>query len=313
MRRKKGKIVPLKMRTILKSLGEIKKEVLLPVSILVVGEKGVGKKSLINRMGPNSNEVFSLFELDTKGFSANLFSKIDEADIVLVVVDATKKISTGVRRLLEYLEGDKTPFVLIVNKIDIPENLEAQLKPVNDYLERFLPNLVLVSILKDVNIENELIPKIIYCCGDKKLSLSAKLPMFRLPVVEEIVKNTALQNAAIAGISLYPGADMPILTTNQIKMILKIAVAYGEEIDFSRAREILMVIGGGFTFRTIARELVSILPTVGFIAKAAVAYGGTIAVGRAAGKYFEKGISDLSVGEIKDIASETVRELKGIN
>ncbi|MDO8886143.1 hypothetical protein [Candidatus Oleimmundimicrobium sp.] len=300
----------LKTKAILKALKEIKGESCLPISILVIGEEKVGKKSLIEKITSGKNEIFSLVNLTPKDSLLKFAPKIDEADLVLVAVDATKKISNKIMNLLEHLESIEKPFLLVVNKIDIPKDLGAQLETVSDYLERFLPNIVLVSALKDVNISDELIPAIIRRCSKKMLSLAIKISEFKLPVIKHIIKSTALQNAVIAGIPLYPGADMPLLTTNQIRMILKIAAVYEKEIGLSRAKEIIMAISGGFIFRAIARELLSFLPLIGFATKAAVAYGGTIAIGEAANKYFEKGISDLSAEEIKDIALEAARELK---
>jgi hypothetical protein len=41
------------------------------------------------------------------------------------------------------------------------------------------------------------------------------------------------------------------------------------------------MLGGGLVFRTLARQLVGLIPVVGIIPKVAVAYGGTWAIGRA--------------------------------
>jgi len=49
---------------------------------------------------------------------------------------------------------------------------------------------------------------------------------------------------------------------------------------------VLGVVGAGFGFRTIARELVGFVPVGGWAAKGAVAYAGTKAVGEAARRYF---------------------------
>ncbi len=313
---RKRKWIPLKTKVILKVLKEVKGESNLPILVLVVGEEGVGKKSIIEKIVPDSrnrvasDEVFSVINFSTKNDLPKLTPRINEADLVLVVVDATKKMSDGIIGLLKHLKESKVPFLLIVNKIDVSEDLGIQLEPMSNYLEQFLPNVILTSVLKEINIGDKLIPTIVRCCEKKKLSFATRFQAFKLPVIKEIIKTTALQNAVIAGVSLYPGADLPILTTNQIRMILKIAAVYDRDISFSRAKEIVMVIGGGFTFRAIARELLSFLPTIGFLMKAAVAYGGTVAVGRTANKYFEKGISDLSAEEIRDIILETARELK---
>ena len=59
------------------------------------------------------------------------------------------------------------------------------------------------------------------------------------------------------------------------KPILR-GVAFGIEPG-----EVLGVIGGGFLFRQGARQLVGLIPVAGIVPKVAVAYAGTLAIGRA--------------------------------
>jgi uncharacterized protein (DUF697 family) len=118
---------------------------------------------------------------------------------------------------------------------------------------------------------------------------AARLPVLREAVVEHTITKFARQNG-ILGVAIFiPGADMPVLTLNQIRMIFRIAAAYGEEIDRDRALEILAVVGAGFGFRAVAREAVAFIPGVGWAIKGGVAYVGTKALGRVAAAYFEAG------------------------
>jgi uncharacterized protein (DUF697 family) len=78
-----------------------------------------------------------------------------------------------------------------------------------------------------------------------------------------------------------------VLTINQIRLVLRIAIAYGQTVDASRALELLGVVGAGFGFRAVAREAVGAVPVFGWALKAAIAYIGTKAVGEAARRYFE--------------------------
>jgi uncharacterized protein (DUF697 family) len=118
---------------------------------------------------------------------------------------------------------------------------------------------------------------------------AARLPVLRSAVVEHIIEKFSRQNG-ILGVAIFiPGADMPVLTLNQIRMVFRIAAAYGEEIDRDRALEILAVIGAGFGFRALAREAMGFVPGVGWAIKGGIAYVGTKALGRAAATYFEAG------------------------
>jgi uncharacterized protein (DUF697 family) len=129
--------------------------------------------------------------------------------------------------------------------------------------------------------------------GDARLALAAALPVFRQVVADALVDETAKANASFAvttGLAetipvltapLNLG-DMIILTKNQLIMGYKIALAAGRNDDpRSMLTEILGVIGGGFMFRQVARQLVGLIPVAGLVPKVAIAYAGTYAIGRA--------------------------------
>jgi len=68
---------------------------------------------------------------------------------------------------------------------------------------------------------------------------------------------------------------------------VRIALAHGQTLDRSRVPELLGVVGAGFGFRALARQLLDLVPVAGWAVKGGVAYTGTRAVGEAAHKYFE--------------------------
>jgi uncharacterized protein (DUF697 family) len=123
--------------------------------------------------------------------------------------------------------------------------------------------------------------------GDRGAALAARLPVLRDAVVDELIRSSARKNAVIAAAIFVPGVDMPVLTLNQIRLVLRIALAYGREIDQARLPELLGVVGAGFGLRTVARELLDFVPFAGWAAKGAVAYAGTKAIGESARRYFE--------------------------
>jgi len=119
--------------------------------------------------------------------------------------------------------------------------------------------------------------------------LAARLPVLRPAVVDAIVRRFARQNG-ILGVAIFvPGADFPVLTLNQLRMLFRIAAAYGEEIDKERLPEVLAVVGAGLGFRTVAREALGFIPALGWAVKGGIAYAGTKALGKAAVTYFEQG------------------------
>jgi len=123
--------------------------------------------------------------------------------------------------------------------------------------------------------------------GERGTVLAARLPVLRRAVVDHLVRSFARKNGLIGVAVFIPGVDMPILTLNQIRLVLRIAIAYGQPIDAHRAVEVFGVVGAGLGFRTIAREAVAFVPVFGWALKGAIAYAGTLAVGEAARRYFE--------------------------
>lgn len=123
--------------------------------------------------------------------------------------------------------------------------------------------------------------------GEHGTPLAARLPVLREAVVDRVIGQFARQNGVIGVAVFVPGADFPILTVNQLRMIMRIADAYGFELDRERIPEVLGVIGSGYGFRAVARSLLGIVPIAGWAVKGGIAYGGTRALGEAARRYFE--------------------------
>jgi uncharacterized protein (DUF697 family) len=122
--------------------------------------------------------------------------------------------------------------------------------------------------------------------GEEGTTVAARLPVLRGPVCELLIARFARKNAVLAAAIFIPGADMPVLTLNQLRLVLRIAAAHGAEIGRERLPEILAVIGGGFGFRALAHSVIGAVPVAGWAVQAGVAYAGTKAVGEAAVRYF---------------------------
>ena len=123
--------------------------------------------------------------------------------------------------------------------------------------------------------------------GESGTSLAARLPVLRGAVCAELIRTFAKRNAFVAAAVFIPGVDMPVLTLNQARLVLRIALAYGQKVDNTRGLELLGVVGVGFGLRAVARELLDLVPVAGWALKGAVAYAGTKAVGEAAVRHFE--------------------------
>ena len=137
---------------------------------------------------------------------------------------------------------------------------------------------------------------------EKRLAFAQAFDFVRKPLSMESVRSTAFQNAGIGLVVFIPGADFPIMTLNQTKMVIQIAAAYGQPLSANRVKELAAVVGGGLACRTVARQVAGLVPAVGWAVKAGVGYAGTWAMGMAAAEYFEHGGNMAGVGAVVDEA-----------
>lgn len=130
-----------------------------------------------------------------------------------------------------------------------------------------------------------------------ELPAEAKLDFARLAQVQEFQRKVASRVVEVSSLACWaigseplPIADMPILSTLQVVMIVTIAYVSGRDLDLKAAREFMAglgVVGGAaFAFRELARGLVKLVPGFGSAISGAVAAAGTYALGRAAIAYF---------------------------
>jgi uncharacterized protein (DUF697 family) len=122
---------------------------------------------------------------------------------------------------------------------------------------------------------------------DERLALARALGFIRAPFIKYTTQAVAVQNAAIAALFFLPGADMPLLTLNQMRLFLQIAAVYDATLDIQRFKELAVVLLGGFGLRGIARRLVGVVPVLGWAIRGAVGYTGTLVVSKAAQEYFK--------------------------
>lgn len=157
----------------------------------------------------------------------------------------------------------------------------------------------------------------------QRLALARRLPAFRPAVADQLIQESATNNAKIAVISALPGVvpftdiflpitaagDMALLTRNQILLLLRIAAAYGRDVDLrARVRELLPVVGSAFGWRALARELLGMVPGgIGVIIKGAVAYAGTYTVGKGAAIYYSTG-QTLSETRLRQLYDTSFKE-----
>jgi uncharacterized protein (DUF697 family) len=131
--------------------------------------------------------------------------------------------------------------------------------------------------------------------GEAGTGLAARLPVLREPLCRELIESFSRKNGILAIAIFVPGADFPVLTLNQVRLVLRVGAAHGVEVDQARLPEVLATVVAGFGFRAVARQLLGAIPIAGWVVKGGVAYGGTRALGEAARRYFQSVAQPTSV------------------
>jgi uncharacterized protein (DUF697 family) len=149
----------------------------------------------------------------------------------------------------------------------------------------------------------------------------------QLAAVKAIVDETSKANAQFALVSNAPAvvpfiggivaasADLIVLTKNQVMMVFKIAAVHNRDLNdqVGVLRELAPVVGGGFLWRTVARQAASFLPlAAGTVPKVMIAFVGTLVMGRAADYYYRFGKRPTRehLREFTRKASETASRLQ---
>lgn len=156
--------------------GDIVAEAIMKLAI--VGKRNAGKSTLINTLarkqrvivseapGTTRDSIDVKFEIDNKQFlaidtagvrkkrqvkdSIEFYSmtraerSIRRADVVLFLIDATLKISEVDKKLGAYIDSQRKPCVIVINKWDLVKGIETE--KYHDYINKCLPGLSFAPI-----------------------------------------------------------------------------------------------------------------------------------------------------------------------
>ena len=144
---------------------------------------------------------------------------------------------------------------------------------------------------------------IVAACHEKRLALSLAFPFTGRSMAKDAVSTTALENAGIGLLPIVPaGADLPLMTLNQAKMVLRIAAAYGYPMSVDRAAEIVTVVVTALVSRSVARTLGAIFPPTKTVVCTSVGYASTMLLGNAMIEFYEGGENATGMGGVINTA-----------
>ena len=284
--------------------------------VVIVGPANSGKSTLYNAFVSGASERAAVSALPgttrlAQAGDAGLFAIVDTpgadlsgpvgdeerlramaaaqvGDLLIVLFDAAHGIRPSEQALYTDLAGLGKPMVVALNKIDLVGGERAAvmgraaaalgldaslLVPVSARLGTGLDRLLLSVASSEPGIV---------------AALGAALPAFRGKLAQAVIARAASTAGAIA-LTPLPFADFLPLIVVQSSMVMSIARIYAYRITLARARELVATFGIGFLARSLFYELSKFGGPPGWLVSAGVAAGTTLALGRAATVWFERG------------------------
>ncbi len=162
-------------------------------------------------------------------------------------------------------------------------------------------------------------PHLVDCSKGVEIAVGRQLPVLRESVAAKLTRDAAnnalkvsLASAAVDHIPLVgvvlgafaSAGDMVAITGIQVMLMVHIEATYGRDPDVQRVWQLLPIIGGGFGWRALARELAGFVPVAGIAIKGAIAYAGTVVVGEGVTFFHEHG-HHMTKGEAAQLYERT--------
>jgi GTP-binding protein Era len=305
--------------------------------VVIVGPANSGKSTLYNtliRSGKDRAEVSALpgTTHQAQAADAGLFSIVDTpgadspgpvgqeerdralgaaqaGDLLVVLFDAEHGIRPSEQDLYNDLVALDRPMVVALNKIDlVGRERAAVLGRAAAALGLDVSQLIPISAKQGLGIDRLLVavaksePGIVAALG-------AALPAYRGKLAQAVITRAASTAGAIA-LTPLPFTDFLPLVVVQSAMVMSIARIYAYKITLARARELVATFGIGLLARSLFYELTKFGGPPGWLVGAAVAGGTTVAMGRAATVWFERG-EKVSGDTLRRLSQATTKGLIG--
>lgn len=272
-----------------------------PLTIAFVGADGVGKSTLIKALSTFARPREKLFSLAVECNLSDLRPAAD-ADLIVLVLDAAQREFAAESYIYSELKNGGRNVLVLYNKMD---TLTTAPGTDNSVAVTNLPwtsdRFAFGSAIDPALLENDFVPRVMEALPKQQLALSRRYPLFRYAVARKLTGDGAFANASYSlGTGLaeiipvldipFNVADMVVLTKNQAIMVYKMGLALGLSPRWQdQLAQLGGVIGAGFLWRQLARQLVGLIPGWGILPKVAITYAGTFAVGEAVVYWYKTG------------------------
>ncbi|MDD5468714.1 MAG: zinc-ribbon domain-containing protein [Anaerolineales bacterium] len=281
-------------------------EALRGVKIAIAGRAGSGKRLLARQMRrdprrPDEETLTPMLLLDLDAAEEPL-RRLSGADLVILLVNpqaAEATLERGLQQALSDAGRRVLVFIPLPGEVEAPQ---AGGRGALDQWGEWGKGRLLAGPLGDSEfLGREFVPAALELLPDLHLTLGRHFPLFRQAICRRLINDACFTNAAYAfstGMAaIVPVLDIPlnvadmvVLSKNQAFLVYKLGLALGLSTRWQNyVTEFGGVLGGGFFWRQVARQLVGLIPAWGIAPKVAVAYAGTYVVGNVVYQWYLTG------------------------
>lgn len=239
----------------------------------------------------------------------------DRADLVILIFEQEHAATTAERTLYQKWTAAGKKIIVIFNQLQTGALAARQEWAGARVLEG--------QVVTREFLDRQFVPAVLTLLPENKLSLARNYPLFRPAVARDVVNETSFANASYSfstGLAEivpvlnipFNVADMVVLTKAQAFMMYRLGLIFGLSTRWQdHLAAFGSTVGAGFVWRTLARQLIGLVPAFGIVPKVAIAYAGTYAMGRGALEWYETG-RDVKRADIERFFKEALERGKAL-
>ena len=278
-------------------LRPIREAALQPLHLAIVGAPGSGRHTLAGQMriDPSRPAMQTHSQLGIADLDGA--AQAGMANLIILVVDLTSTDTSRELALARAWVAAGQRVLVLLNKIDLLPGGAA----LDDSATWQAHDLVYASATSPQSLLKNFVPAVLRLLPERLIPLARQFPLFRVPVANDLIRETCFSNAAYSISSGLAGivpalivpmniSDMVVLSKAQAFLVYKLGLAFGLSTEWrDYLTEFGGIVGGGFMWRQLARQLIGLIPVWGIVPKVGVAYAGTYVVGHAVLKWYLTG------------------------
>lgn len=290
-----------------------------PIRIAIIGAQGAGRHTLADQMRADPARPGTRTQTAIVFPELSITTEAPAAHLIVIIADATRPDFSIEQALAKKWIDAGMNILVLINKTDL---LNGTL-PLDTELGWQASRVLYGSAIDIEFLQREFVPAMLELLPQQHLALGRQFPLFRVPISKQLINDTCFSNAAYSfstGLAeIVPVLDIPLNVTDMIiltKSQAFLAYKLGLLVGFSTSwqdyiTEFGSVIGGGFLWRQVARQLVGLIPAWGIIPKVAIAYSGTYVVGHAVLSWYLTG-KHLSPQQLRALSTQAFSRGKDV-